>query len=121
MIYKSKQVQLALGMQAGRINMGKHHFDAHDSDWTLLDRPDDLHEPRKYRKTVNFEEPFDEVPYIHLGLVSFDSYHQFNNRLSVQIADVTKHSFTVEAFVWWDTKVWGCGVGWLAIPLKGDQ
>ena len=81
--------------------------------WTLLEAATD--EERVFRYSVPFESPFSRAPVVQLSIVGVDASNEDNLRLKVRAIDITDQGFTIEAETWFNTRVWGVDVSWLAI------
>ena len=91
-------------------------LDSSREGWSLLDGSiDAANTSRVYLHTVAFERPFLAPPVVHVGIVGLDVGNQDNVRIRVRAIDITANAFTLQAETWWNTKVWGVDVSWLAI------
>jgi len=53
--------------------------------WNLVEPPADAaEEPRVFRYTVHFAQPFEAPPIVHLGLTGFDLDQRDSNRLTLR-------------------------------------
>lgn len=64
---------------------------------------------------IKFSKPFAAVPKVSVALNLTDSDKGWNTRLKVYATDIDTEGFTLHADVWNDTRMYGCGVSWLAI------
>lgn len=84
--------------------------------WNLAEPPTTAtEEPRVFRFTVFFAQPFDAAPIVHLGLTGFDLDQRDSNRLTLRAVDITTTSFVAEIATWRETRVYSVAFSWLAL------
>ncbi|KAI9147617.1 ATP synthase subunits region [Paramyrothecium foliicola] len=64
---------------------------------------------------VNFAKEFKNPPSITTGITSIDLCKQANSRVKTFATNVDAKGFTINADSWSDTKLFSCGVSWIAI------
>ncbi|KAI1763812.1 hypothetical protein GGR53DRAFT_344542 [Hypoxylon sp. FL1150] len=64
---------------------------------------------------VTFSKQFQTVPNVTVSMKSADVNRYTNFRVRVYATDVDLEGFTVHADSWHDTKIYMCGVSWMAI------
>ncbi|RPB27317.1 hypothetical protein L211DRAFT_834172 [Terfezia boudieri ATCC MYA-4762] len=64
---------------------------------------------------VKFSNKFTSLPTVIVSLLSADVSNEYNFRVNVYATDVNLEGFTVHVNSWADTKIYSCGVSWLAI------
>ncbi|RPB21003.1 hypothetical protein L211DRAFT_841166 [Terfezia boudieri ATCC MYA-4762] len=64
---------------------------------------------------VNFSKKFTSLPTVIVSMSSVDVSNQSNFRVNVYATHVNLEGFTVHVNSWADTKIYSCGVSWLAI------
>lgn len=69
---------------------------------------------RTFSAHVPFEQPFDRVPDVAVGLSMIDILDGHNARLNAFAEGVTTTGFTLVIQTWGDSRVWGCGAAWVA-------
>jgi len=73
---------------------------------------------RYFLQHVDFQQPFTEMqpPIVLVMLSSVDSDKDTNERVAVTAEDITNYGFNVRYTSWWDTRLYGVSVTWIAIP-----
>ncbi|KAI1489585.1 hypothetical protein F5X96DRAFT_640358 [Biscogniauxia mediterranea] len=74
------------------------------------DRPQE-----KTSARINFSKEFKSVPKVMVSMCSADLDKESNFRVAVYPTDVDTRGFTVHANSWADTKIYSCGVSWMAV------
>ena len=64
---------------------------------------------------VNFTKEFKSIPMVAVSMRSADVSNAANFRVRVYATDIDREGFTAHADSWWDTKMHGCQVSWMAI------
>lgn len=64
---------------------------------------------------VAFSKRFESAPRVIVGIFKADIDCNKNFRLNVYASDIDSEGFTVNAHYWSDTKLFECGVSWVAI------
>lgn len=95
-----------------KILTGTNSVDWNSSDWSL---DDDLTGDRTAKRYIPFSESFVSPPTVTVGLTNLDVDHERNTRVEVYPTDVTSEGFNVTYRTWWDSRIWGLGVSWIAI------
>lgn len=70
---------------------------------------------RRAFQTIEFPEPFDEIPELILSVNSWDAIESANLRLTISYKNLTREGFTLEYRTWADSKIYGVGVQWFAL------
>ena len=84
--------------------------------WNLAEPPaDTTEEPRVFRYTVFFAQPFDSPPIVHLGLTGFDLDQRDSNRLTLRAIEISTAGFVAEIATWRETRVYSVAFSWLAL------
>lgn len=71
--------------------------------------------PRRVIRHIDFDEPFDKVPLVHVSITMWDTDSGPNQRMDIQATKVTPTGFDVEFRTWGDSRVARVRVGWMAI------
>jgi len=84
--------------------------------WNLAEPPaDTTEEPRVFRYTIYFAQPFDAAPIVHLGLTGFDLDQRDSNRLTLRAVEISPAGFVAEIATWRETRVYSVAFSWLAL------
>jgi len=81
--------------------------------WTLLDESNE--QLRKNQLAIVFERSFVTPPVVQVAITALDAGNEANLRVRVRAANVTVRGFAIEVETWFNSKVWGVDVSWLAI------
>ena len=82
--------------------------------WTL----DDVSHgqpPRSFRASVEFREPFQTEPLVHLGIAGFDVGNADAARVTVAAEKVTPTGFEIVVSTWLHSRLWRVDISWLAL------
>jgi hypothetical protein len=73
--------------------------------------------PRSYIQHVDFPEKFEANPQVTVSLRGYDAASDFVSsiRLIVNAVEITNSGFNLEIKTWYDSKIHGVWVTWLAI------
>ena len=83
--------------------------------WNVTDvRPWDRPRERTEAR-IDFRVPFTSVPTVTAGMTGGDVSGRTNFRVKVYATNIDARGFTVHADTWEDTKLYSCGVSWVAI------
>lgn len=73
-------------------------------------------------RAISFDEPFKEPPVIHAGISMWDTDGATNQRMDLEVADVSTAGFTLVFRTWDDSRVARLRASWLAIgPVPHDD
>lgn len=75
--------------------------------------------PRRSTYYVAFDEPFEDVPAVNIGLSMWDTEGSSNQRLDVQAIEIKPDGFLIEFRTWGDSKVARVRASWMAIGPVG--
>lgn len=64
---------------------------------------------------INFSKTFETTPTVTVSICSLDTSNLGNSRVKVFATNVDAKGFTVHADTWQDSKLFSCGVSWLAV------
>lgn len=72
---------------------------------------------REFKHHINFPQEFtDGLPIVLVMLSGVDSDNATNQRVLVTTDNITQYGFNVLYKTWWDTRLYGAWVTWIAIP-----
>lgn len=72
---------------------------------------------RYFLQPIYFPQPFTErQPPIVLVMLSGLDSDDGNDRISVTAEAITNYGFNIRYTTWWDTRLYGASVTWIAIP-----
>jgi hypothetical protein len=75
-------------------------------------------QPRaKTEDRIKFSKNFDSVPTVMVSMAEADVSNGGNFRVKVYATNIDLDGFTVHADSWGDTKLYSCGVSWIAIGI----
>lgn len=77
---------------------------------------------RTHRHDVRFEQPFRDVPVIHIGLSMWDIERGENQRVDLRSENVRRTGFSIVFTTWGNTHIARVRADWLAIgPVAFDE
>lgn len=83
-------------------------------EWKLNYKPEHKNIPRAYRKIIEFNQEFNEIPEVIVSICSIDSSNDANLRLIVIPEDITTKGFIIVFKTWYDAIINQVGVTWMA-------
>ena len=97
------------------IQTGTAYSDYKNANWYLDETWDG---ERIFLQHVDFQQPFTEgqPPIVLVMLNAIDSDKDLNVRIAVSSESVTNYGFNIRYKTWSDTKLYGLGVTWIALP-----
>ncbi len=93
---------------------GSNHFDKSDPRWTLFGPPSEETD-REFAVRIEFERDFAAPPVVHVGIAGLDVDAVDTVRLRVRARHIDRSGFTVLLSTWFDSRVHGVDVSWLAL------
>lgn len=66
--------------------------------------------------SIEFTKPFEKKPTIIFSVNRLDAEKTTNLRYNIEATTVTRDGFTLKISTWSDTKIYGIGGFWLALP-----
>lgn len=93
---------------------GSNHFDKSHPRWTLLG-PASEGLDREFSVRIDFEREFGAPPVVHVGIAGLDVDGADAVRLRVRARHIDRAGFTILVSTWFDTRVHGVDVSWLAL------
>ncbi|MDP0928785.1 H-type lectin domain-containing protein [Paracoccus onubensis] len=73
------------------------------------------HGPRRETRRIDFSEPFQTVPVIHVSISMWDIESSANQRADIATQNITAEGFDIVFRTWGDTRVARIRADWLAI------
>ncbi len=70
---------------------------------------------RSVYSTIEFAEPFGQIPVVHATIGMWDMDHEHNIRADLSVTQITAKGFTVKFSTWADSRVARVRVDWMAI------
>lgn len=83
--------------------------------WNTMNVRDWRHPIPGTQGRVLFSKKFTSIPTVTVAMSSADVSKDHNLRVSVYATDVDLEGFTAHADSWADTKLYSCGISWMAI------
>lgn len=77
--------------------------------------------PREIRKSVEFEEPFAEIPAVSIGMSMWDFDKGTNQRADISAELITCEGFSIVFRTWGDTRVARIRAEWTAMGEVVDE
>lgn len=93
---------------------GTNRFDKSHPEWTLLG-PASEGVDREFAVRIDFEREFSMPPVVHLGIAGLDVDGAETVRIRVRARHIDRAGFTILLSTWFDTRVHGVDVSWLAL------
>lgn len=83
-------------------------------DWELSKEPEQINISRTYRKKIEFDREFKEIPEVIVSICSIDSSNVSNLRVIVIPEEITTKGFTIVFKTWYDAIINQVGVTWIS-------
>jgi hypothetical protein len=77
--------------------------------------------PREVRHAHTFDEPFQSVPVVSVGISMWDIDHKSNSRVDVSAENITAAGFEIVFRTWADTRIARIRADWLAVGQARDE
>jgi hypothetical protein len=97
-------------------------FDQYSAGWQLAQPPEeDTNEPRVFTTHITFDEPFANVPMVHIGIAGFDIDNCDTARLSARAGPISPTGFDLTVLTWRTTRVYKAEISWIALGQQACQ